>query len=181
MIVNLRGTSGSGKSTLARQVIEHYGCLPGKIETPDFDVKVVVDPAKQMLVVGSYATECGGCDTVKTQDQIVTAVTLGRTWAKNVLFEGALVSTIAGRYLQLADTFRGNFTFAILDTPLEVCLARVRERRERRGDTRPLNPFRTTEKFNATERFARVAREKGYSVVTLDHTKALPQLLELLK
>jgi hypothetical protein len=141
-----------------------------------------MDGKQHMLVLGRYTTECGGCDTIKTQDEICLAVKeAARFISDHVLFEGALVSTIAARYLELADTFRGNFTFAILDTPLDVCLARVQERRARRGDTRPLNPFRTTEKFNATERFARVAREKGYTVVTLDHTKALAQLLELFK
>jgi adenylate kinase family enzyme len=176
MIVNLRGTSGSGKSTLAREAIAHFGCEPQLSRKVDG----YLDPARRLYVVGSYERECGGCDTIRTQDEIVSAVRWHSMDAENLLFEGAVVSTIASRYLQLADTFRGNFTFAILDTPLETCLARVRERRERKGNTKPLNTFRTVEKFNATERFARTAREKGYSVVTLDHTKALPQLLELL-
>lgn len=182
MIVNVRGTSGSGKSTLAREVIAHYGCVPAQLESGATGsvLHYYSDKAMHMMVVGKYARECGGCDTIKTQDEVVQHVCYAATYARNVLFEGAVVSTIAERYLRLADDFRGSFIFAILDTPLETCLERVRQRRQAKGNTKPLNTYRTEEKFRATTRFAETARNRGYRVITLDHTKPLPQLLEVL-
>jgi hypothetical protein len=183
MIVNIRGTSGSGKSTLAKLAIEHFLCLPKHNEKGR--VTEYLDVNRHLLVLGSYETECGGCDTIKTQDEIVTRVVVGERLAKNLLFEGALVSTIAQRYLDLAALYPGRFIFAIMDTPLDLCLERVMERRARRGDERKLNPFRTVEKHNATKRFVNTVEAANaggaqYDLRWIDHTKPLESLLRML-
>ena len=101
MIINLRGTSGSGKSTVVRRVMEKYSqastgainpqfsdgrkqpigyaCLP-----PDADVQ-------PLWIPGHYETACGGCDTLKTVDQVYKEVTSAAELSYSVLFEGLMI------------------------------------------------------------------------------------------
>jgi hypothetical protein len=111
-----------------------YECRPDRSHAdpgcdPDAD-------RPNLYVVGPYTTQCGGCDAVKTQDECCNSV---RTFASqgDVVFEGLLISHIFDRYHKLdhemADKYSQHTIWAFLDTPLEVCLDRVRSRRNARA------------------------------------------------
>lgn len=124
VVVNLRGSGGSGKSYVARALIEQLHGQPiknqeGKTEGYKLDHNI--------YVVGRYETPCGGCDTIKTREEVIGRV---RRYARlgNVFFEGYVVSKTYSTYVEL-DRSLGGMIWAFLDTPLEVCIERIYQRR----------------------------------------------------
>jgi predicted kinase len=133
-IVQIRGTSGSGKTHTAYEVMKrlgHYGVAVT-------EVKGITDIGWQALgfntvLIGKYDTACGGCDTIKTQDEICRRVILNVNEGRNVVFEGLLISQIYERYAKLHNALvaQGHqYAFAYLDTPVEKCVAQVNSRRQ---------------------------------------------------
>jgi len=140
MIYNIRGTSGSGKTFLVRKLVQHYN---GE-EIHDEAGKIFGYRLPQNLyVLGRYddAIKGGGVDNItgalhkrflahggsgNSMDAVEQQV---RKWAQmgcHVLFEGIIVTSVWGRWVQLAADEQVHFLF--LDTPLEVCYQRVLER-----------------------------------------------------
>lgn len=132
MIINIRGTSGSGKTTLARAVM---ACYPSKaaVKVPDRKRPIgyiYQHPAggRPLAVIGHYETACGGCDTITDQDHIYELVRKSHDNGMDVLYEGLLISAEVNRAVKLHQDGYPLLTVA-LDTPLEVCLASINERR----------------------------------------------------
>lgn len=183
MIINIRGTSGSGKSTLVRAIMNLYplktpivnpdkpkAILGYQCEHPDLD---------KLSVVGKYETPCGGCDAIKTQDEAEYRV---RRWSAtgHVLFEGLLISHIYGRWAKVAKE-HPPFRFVFLDTPLDVCIARVEARRRDKGNTAPLNATNTIQKWNDARRVFTKAKADGLDAMWLDGTTAAEEIQSWLK
>jgi hypothetical protein len=134
VIINIRGTSGSGKTTVVRGIMAKGIAAPmgENSKKPDgYLVKLPFAP-KPLFVVGSYENTCGGCDAISTQDEICDRV---RAYASlgHVMMEGLLMSHSFARYAALDRELHAqghHCIWGFLDTPLEVCLDRVRARRE---------------------------------------------------
>jgi len=155
-VINIRSTSGGGKTTTVRGIMKKGKVTPIRVPTnknPEayrVDIKNVSSP---VYVLGSYENQCGGMDTVQTQDEICNLI---RKYAAkgHVLVEGLLMSHTFGRYASLDRELHAkgiHFIWAILDTPLELCLQRVTERREAKRlakanppPFKPLDPKNTT-------------------------------------
>lgn len=156
-IINLRGTSGAGKSTVVHtllalfphEVVERFGA---RGDRPLVYKLTLPNGRKPLFIIGPYRTQCGGCDAI-TGYQDVLPPLLDRYAAKgNVLFEGLLISGGYGSVGQALGSLRDKghrVVFALLDTPLEVCLDRIAARRAQRGVTEPLNPRNTEQKYKA--------------------------------
>ena len=71
--------------------------------------------------------------------------------------------------------------FAILDTPVETCLERVRQRRLARGDERPLNEKNTRDKWTQTMQTAKTLAREGYDVRAVDHTQAYRDVMDIFR
>jgi len=186
VILNIRGTHGSGKSTVVKRLIEKYGGHELKHLDPKGREKVtgyavsVPFLRKQVRVVGPYTTACGGCDAIQPYELIWQRV---ETFAKvgHVVFEGALVSSSYGNIGRASEPMGLSFVFAFMDTPLDVCLDRIRQRREARGDTRPLDPKNTISKYNNVEGSITKIRDVfNRRVEMIDHRNALGEVLALL-
>lgn len=187
MIINIRGTSGSGKSTLVYKFMDDYPVdkiLNEKGKVQDY---VAHTPWGQFFILGRYETQCGGCDTIKTQDEICDRI---RKYVRkgHVIFEGLLVSGIATRYFELAEElfeikYGAPFIMAFLDTPYELCIERIIERRKERGNTKELNPTNTKNKFATNEKIKGQCPQRLIRGVCreLDHTNAYPQLLSIIE
>ena len=181
MIINIRGTHGSGKSTLVRQLIERYEGkhLVGKSPKKP-NGYLLVTFAGPVYVVGSYETACGGCDGIQPYDTIWPRVLEYHQWG-HVIFEGALISSSYGNIGRASEALGDQMVFAFLDTPLQVCLDRIKARRAARGNTKPLDPKNTANKFkNCNDSITKIRDEFKRRVVVLDYRKPMPQLLALL-
>ena len=189
LIINLRGTSGSGKSTIVRTFIERGGST----NIRDEDGKVLgvkMRPAHTtenwrwpLFAVGKYDNVCGGMDTVPSQAACVTLVANAYDYG-HVLCEGLLASgvgpkaTLPAACIALAGP---NAWFLCLDTPLEVCLERVRKRREARGDDREFNPENTKSKWEQTRRAYELLEEGGANVRWLPYETAYEKVRAMLE
>jgi len=134
MIIDIRGTHGSGKSSIPIALIKLHNAVPilGRPLTYGGNVGILGYEVGEynLRILGRYETQCGGCDGIKTQDEIKARVT---EWAKDghVMLEGILVSHTFGPW----DKFATNkpWRFCFLDTPLQTCIDRVNTRRAAAG------------------------------------------------
>jgi thymidylate kinase len=183
MIVSIRGTNGSGKSTLVRSYMKK---LVGVEPTTELG-KIIGYQGRNrtgnlVSIVGRYETDCGGCDTIKTQDLVIQRVRNAAHFG-HCVFEGVIAGDIYGRYKALSDTYKpGEFVFAYLDTPLELCLERVGKRRAAKGkDPTDFNAALVEQKYNNAIRQANKARHEGATVIVLDYKHDVNQLTKLLE
>lgn len=184
MIVNLRGTSGSGKSTIAFAIMaksleKTAITVPGTRGEliQGYEMRVSEAPYyKKLRVVGKYETQCGGCDGINTQNETERRV---RTWhgeGYHVLFEGLLISHIYGRWAQVAKDCKP-FRFVFLDTPLDVCIERVKQRRLSKGNDKPLNTDNTVQKWKDARRVFDKAKADGLEPVWMNSDTAAEEIL----
>jgi hypothetical protein len=181
MIINIRGTHGSGKSTIVKQIMDRYNATAIIAEGSRKPEGYMMEScAGQLFVVGPYETACGGCDAIQPYSLIWPRV-VDYAQRGHVLFEGALVSSSYGNIGRDSEVYGTQFVFAFLDTPLEVCLDRIRKRREAKGNMKPLDPKNTKYKYdNIAKSLPKIRDEFKRRVVILDHRKPVPQLLGLL-
>lgn len=173
MIVNIRGTNGSGKTTLMRQMMETYGYQPvlgEKGKHKGYDLNGI-----GTYVVGSYTANCGGCDTIKTQDESKARIREYASKNYNVLFEGVLISTIFGPWLEFSRA-NGGMVWAFLDTPLQLCLERI----QRRNGGKPVKEDQVRSKWEGMLRIQEKARAAGEQVVVLNYTNAFNDLMAVM-
>lgn len=181
MIVNLRGTSGAGKSTIVRAVMKRYSCEANYVDgrrRPLFYVGHRPEEHR-LLVPGHYETACGGCDTIRTPDEVYELVRWGALeQGMDVLFEGIMVQDEIRRCAEVSQLHP---TLVIgLDVPIEECLASVQRRRDARGDARPLNPKNTVARATSLERTYHRLVGLGVKVERHGREAALSRVLEVL-
>lgn len=173
LIVKLHGTSGAGKSTIAWRFLKEFPSVAllgpaGKIEA----YQVTVDDWKLPLyILGRYATQCGGCDTLKADEQIE----LLHKYAPmgHVLYEGLLASEYYGKLGEASERYGTAHVFAFLDTPIDLCIERIKQRRKEAGNDKPLNEENTRgriKKIEALQRKLKMVYDRR--VIILDHRHA---------
>lgn len=193
-IVNIRGTSGSGKTTAVRYVMKKLGVVSNivssKSKAPGASTRYRLQYGKRVvgyrlsggvLVVGRYETACGGCDGIKTQEEIVERVKKFAYMGEVVLFEGLTLGTIYTRYYELSALLKKSghrFIWAFLDTPIDVCIKRVLKRRRLAGNTKPFNTKHTEAKFRSINSAKQHAITDKERVMTLNGKCAGKQLLK---
>jgi hypothetical protein len=93
------------------------------------------DRTKWLAVIGHYEIACGGCDTISDMGEVFAKVKEAHDLGYDVLFEGAIVSTLARNVIELH--VAGYPVEVIsLNTPLDVCLMSINARREAKWDER---------------------------------------------
>jgi hypothetical protein len=136
-------------------------------------------------VLGKYVTSCGGCDTIKAQslmiDSIVSIIGHGP-----ILFEGLIISNLFSTWYKTSQTLREiqrangapeeGLVWAFLNTPIDVCLARVYAR----NGGKAIKEKNVIDKWKAIESCKLKAAEVGENVFEIDYKDPLPQVLELL-
>ena len=191
-IINIRGTSGSGKTYLVREVMARatVACdnmvpilVTGEHPVRGSEIVVGYDyPRAGLTIVGNYGANCGGCDKFSwkgaadwVQQKVAEIAYSGR----NVIFEGLMVSSWSFHRFQVMG-FTAPVKVFVLSTPLEECLASVRERRLAKGNTDELNPESTTSKYNSILSMGHKHRDAGLDVEFLSRGAALSRCCELL-
>lgn len=176
-VLDIRGTHGSGKSWVVHQL------LGGKKEDL-YEDGVFLGyylPELDCAVVGKYTTTCGGCDGIKKPDEVGYRVKLFAQRYRHVVLEGILVAHTFQRYSDLA-RFVGNYHFCFLNTPLAVCINRVKARRLAAGNTKEFNPIHVIRDWHCIwEKVQEKCRRAGHNVCILPYREPLPPLLALLQ
>lgn len=149
MIVNIRGTSGSGKSSVVRAMMGYalttQTLYDAQGKVTGYECKYAKGIGT-VRYVGRYETACGGCDTIKTQDEVENRVRDWHSENYHVVFEGLLISTIYARWAQLARDCQP-FKFVFLDASIELCIYRVKQRRKAAGNEKEFNTRNTENKW----------------------------------
>lgn len=176
-VFDVRGTNGAGKSHVVHSLLKNNG-YNSLIEN-----KRVIGywlPKLELGIVGSYETQCGGCDGIKTADLITGRVREFHKLYKNIIFEGITISHTFGRYNKLALEL-GDYRFMFLTTPLTTCIARVRARRLAKGNTKPFDPDKhlgLSSDFERVRSAYRKLKEAGRTVIDLDWHDPMKQVME---
>jgi thymidylate kinase len=187
MIIKIHGTSGSGKTTIVRALLELSDPVPadcintdsGRIEAHLLHLPGVMKP---VVVLGPYGKSwCGGLDavagTLNHARMLDRYANLG-----HVLYEGLLGSECYGAMGKASERFGKSHVFAFLDTPIEVCIERVKQRRFDAGNTKPLNEENTRGRIPKIERLYRKLKyELGREVAYIDYKRPVDQILDMLR
>lgn len=179
MIINIRGTSGSGKSTLVRAVMSYYREKePIFIEKRKQPIRYVLkNPNRTPLeVLGHYETACGGCDTIKTMDQIFDMALAANARGNHVLFEGLLICSDVKRTMAMAQF--APFISISLTTPVEQCCDNVRTRRLAGGNTKEFNEKNTRTRYDYEQKQIKKLQDAGVDIRTLVYADALELIKE---
>jgi hypothetical protein len=169
MILNIRGTSGAGKTTLVRKLVN--------IKSAD---KVYKDGRRNpicyqsdnTILLGSYESECGGCDTIHSLGEIFELVDFYAKNGYNVVMEGLLLSEEVKRTIALATIYKAKII--VLDTSLEKCLSQINERRLRKNPSaEPVNPKNTTNRFSVINRALERLKLSGVDAEAMPFKRAL--------
>jgi len=184
VILRVAGTFGSGKTTAMREFLNGY---PGEVFMKANKIqgyKVKLDEAGLQVpayILGKYDNTCGGTDAIKTQAEIAEKIMKAHPYG-HVLYEGALVSAsgLTGQVTQAVHA-TGCDVYAFLDTPLEVCIERVKKRRTEAGNDKEFDPKNLEDKFQSVINCYRNLRREGYDVRLIDHTRPHEQLLDIIR
>ena len=143
MIVKLHGNSGSGKTTVARGLMNlgPFTILGPNPKRPSA-YRVDAGLSAPLFILGPYTNTCGGLDSVGTWRE---AADLLHKYAPegHVFYEGLLSSTYYGSFGKETERYGDNHIFAFMDTPLELCIERIKRRRLAAGNDKPLNEDNT--------------------------------------
>lgn len=146
MIVKIAGNNGSGKSTLIRALMKIWDFEPVLIspEKPkilEYIAKPKSGHFKKIVVLGDYRSACGGMDGVSDQ---AIRVAMVKKWCDDrtalVFAEGVLFSSTYGELGVLSEVSKVPWVYAFMDTPFELCVQRVMERRAVKGNVKEFNP-----------------------------------------
>lgn len=174
MLINLRGTNGSGKSTAVVDLMNTFS--RDKFLLHD-TVVYKVKATRPLYVLGKYETACGGCDTIKTVQQVIDLAT-ELAEQGDVLFEGILISTTYGAVGQWSERYGDDFAFAFMTTPVEECVRRVEARRKAVNNPRPFDSTGLRAKFATIERLRqRLIAENRRVVAVRDYVDLMGLLL----
>lgn len=182
VIVKLHGCSGAGKTTATRELMSHY-----TFESHRSDKKIVAYTAtngpwgRPLAVLGSYENNCGGMDTISTAAQGVELVDKYASKGFNVLHEGLLQSTYYGAAGKSSEKYGNEYVFAFLDTPVDLCIERVLQRREEQGSKNKFDPTLTMQKHETILRLCKRLIAMGRRVEIVNHKNPVDHLLCLFK
>jgi thymidylate kinase len=177
VIINVRGTSGAGKTTVVRSLMAQcpHQAILGVLglRLPEaYELKL--PRCEPVYIIGPYLTPCGGCDRILPFALIPTLI---EKYAQqgHVLFEGMLIATCYGVIGQLLMETPDS-TVLFLDTPLDVCIARVKARRRAAGNLRPFNPKLLAQKHATIARLKDKFGTRAISVSDRDATATIMRL-----
>lgn len=194
-VIKLGGCNGSGKTTAAKAIMEITSAQPLKWEGTRKDPNHYVGDyeGREVLILGSYETACGGMDTISDKHERLAFIKWAvRTAAKGgiIFFEGLMTGKTYGAIGEYSEHTwekdQARWLYAFMDTPFEECVKRVLARRKAAGNDAPFDPERTMrstfdsclhlrEKLEGT-RAGRTPIPTYHATINLKH-KAKPETL----
>lgn len=176
-VFDIRGTHGSGKSHIVHTLLKRYQSEPIMRNNKQIGHFI---PELDCAIVGKYLSACGGCDGIGNQDEVVRRLKRFSKKYKYVILEGILVSHTFARFEKVAKRM-DDYRFLFLDTPLRICISRVKKRRLARGNKKEFNPKNVIkDHYNIWTSVKNKCINAGCSVVILNWKEAFPQFMRLL-
>lgn len=183
-VIKLGGCNGSGKSSLARAIMSHILTKPKEVTLLSGKRTVVHTAAysdADFVVLGKYETACGGMDTISDKEdrlELLRRTITGKGHKDRIVFyEGLITGKTYGAMGELSES-TGNWIYAFMDTPFDVCVERVLARRAARGNTEPFDPERTMRPtFRSCEALSRKLIDgtlPGHDVYHVNHKHQPP-------
>ena len=132
-VISIRGSNGAGKTWVARKVMDR--AEPDFVKKVTLSNGVLVNVYRNFVIIGSYDRVCGGCDTVKTPQQVWDAVVQCAEHS-NVIYEGVIVGNVFEPTMILdarLKTIGAKLIPICLSTPFEQCVENVNKRRADEG------------------------------------------------
>lgn len=170
-VIKIGGTSGSGKSTLVRGIfditkqVDSYVSKRGKIIA--YERLYGKTP---VYILGSYVNACGGMDGISDKNERLALINEYKKKRGITIFEGLIIGGTYGEVGKLSEEEMGEWLYAFMDTPYEVCVERVLARRKLAGNDKPFDPKKTLfGKIRACQSVALRAKAAGHPVHLVDH------------
>jgi predicted ABC-type ATPase len=185
-VVAIKGTNGSGKSTVVRELI---ACL-GKqailrVNSKEAGYRCRYEDGS-LFVLGKYKTAaCGGLDSSFSYggaaDDLLLCIDK-LAGQGHVCCEGVIAITSYGhdRMTRFADKLKRKghrMIFAHIDTPAELCVERVKQRRREAGNQKPFDPEKLLDKYQSILKSQEQLLAAGYDARILPHEEPLETLL----
>jgi hypothetical protein len=185
-VVAIKGTNGSGKSTVVRELIARLGKQSIlRVNSKEAGYRCKYEDGS-LFVLGKYKTAaCGGLDSSFSYggaaDDLLLCIDKLAPQG-HVVCEGVIAITSYGhhRMTRFADKLkrRGHrMIFAHIDTPAELCVARVKQRRQEAGNIKPFYPAKLLDKYQSILKSQEQLLAAGYDVRILPHEDPLDTLL----
>lgn len=183
-VFDIRGTHGSGKSFLPKTILQKHehtaiNGLPltyeGRVGVLGYHV-----PDLNLYILGKYTTACGGCDGIKTQDEVKARL---KVFLKkgHVMLEGILVAHTYQPWVEFAKdieaTYDADWNFLMLDTGVEECVMRVNHRRALAGKGPIENEGNIRRDHARIATFLARFRKEGLSAYTWDGLRQYEQFM----
>ncbi len=190
MIIDLRGSSGSGKSYPVYRLLDAYRdsieelYLPWPWAKTDGTHKLVgYRLPGDLAILGPYtAKNTGGLDSVKTMDMRMHVLKTFIPQFRHAIYEALIVSSSLGRFVELGQWVEENaprtgpMCFGFLDTPLDVCIARVYHR----NGGKPIKEETIAAAHKRMISVRRNLQAAGFWAPVIDHTRQYEQVTDIL-
>lgn len=186
MIIQIRGTSGSGKSTIVRKVMDHYSrqesiYMEGRKQPLAYNMRGRKGTGYRTYILGHYEIPTGGADTLSNKgNEWITNHILEKSQDSHILYEGLMMSGGTKQSFIMYKNVKELLHIIFLNTPLDVCLDSVRQRRLARGNIDPLNPKTTTDTHRKSKNYYKKLKDAGVNAESLSREEAYSRVLELL-
>lgn len=188
MIIQVRGTSGSGKSTVMHEVMDKLGDWQAYysplFNNPYYYVLRKKPKGKTIILLGPYHIDGGGCDVMgkKSADRSAPAIykliegLLEVDPSRIILCEGLILSEDVKWTSQMPDV-----KCLFLHTPLETCIDRIKKRRAKAGNKKPLNTDNTSKRVAVIERARKRLVDAGVFCRRASSTQATKIILDWIR
>lgn len=181
ILVYVHGTNGSGKSTLARGVL----AAAGGVERYDASKSGKEGKAgtthtpRGVALLGQYHRACGGVDGFSPYAHVHDELIMHAIFPEARVFAEGLMTPGVDTCVRF-DTYFERTVFIALSTPIEQCIANVRSRRKRVGNTKPYTPEKLISKHASALRWADRLAAAGLETYKMPYREAYHFSLELL-
>lgn len=166
------GTNGSGKTTIVNRIL---GESAGN-SWQEFNLTLSGNP-EVVVALGPYGLKIGGCDRLRDWNAMEHGILAAGLKYSNLIFEGALVSTVFERFRRVLTLLRGKgkpVLAVLLSTPLKDCLEGIRSRTE--GSNPDVKAMQ--DKMKASFMVVEKLKKAGFNTITADRKTALDKILE---
>lgn len=173
LVVKIGGCNGSGKTSLVRALMAELNAQPITHPTkPKKHIAYVGKNRRPVYILGSYQNSCGGMDTISDKHERFALVEQYAQPGNVVVFEGLITGKTYGALGELSERpgHKGKWVYTFMDTPFEVCVKRVLQRRKAAGNHAEFDPERTMRStFKAVQSVRRKAIENDHYVFDVSH------------